>query len=183
MSGWRGICLAIILLIASIGVALGASALQHQTLEIPWTALDPTTQQRLRDVTEHAILFRELHGIVVRSHRPVFEFLIEHPDFAATAGRVLGIIRDRIVKEREGRYWGDDNHGATGTFELVYAAPGQRVYLSEGTFVKRLFPTIYGRIVLVMAYEYQTDQAGESLVVNHIRGYLRIDNPILGVLA
>jgi hypothetical protein len=113
----------------------------------------------------------------------VFDFLIEHPDFAAAAGRTLGIIRDRIVKEREGLYWGDDNHGATGTFELVYAASGQRVYLSKGTFVKRPLPTIHGRIVLVMAYEYQTDQGGESLVVNHIRGYLRIDNPILGVLA
>jgi hypothetical protein len=134
-------------------------------------------------VTEHAIFFRDLHGIEVKSSPTVFEYLIDRPDFAATAGRILGIVKYRIVKEREGLFWGDDAHGATGTFELMHAEAGKRVYLATGTFVKRFLPTIRGRIVLIIAFEPATDQAGGTSVINHVRGYLRIDNRILGILA
>jgi hypothetical protein len=119
----------------------------------------------LREVTEKAVFFRDVLGITIRSRQPVFDFLIEHPDFAATAGRILGTVQRRIVKEREGVFSGDDARGAT------------------GTFVKRFLPTIHGRIVLVMVYEHLTDQTGGSRVINHVRGYLRIDNATLGVLA
>ena len=65
----------------------------------------------------------------------------------------------------------------------MYAEAGRRIYLAKGTFVKRFLPTIHGRIVLVMVYEYRGDQTGGSGVINDVRGYLRIDNPILGILA
>jgi hypothetical protein len=137
----------------------------------------------VRDVTEHAIFFSDLHGITVKSSPTAFDYLINHPDFAATAGRIFGIVKYRIVKERDGIFWGDDAHGATGTVELMYAERGKWFYLATGTFVKRFLPTIYGRIVLVMAYEHRTDQTGKSLVINDVRGYLRIDNRTVGVLA
>ena len=170
-------------LAASMAAAWATTDGQGQKLDIPWNGLDPVSERRVRDVTEHAIFFRDLHEITVKSSPMVFDYLIDHPDFAATAGRVLGIVRYRIVKERDGVFWGDDAHGATGTFELMHAEPGRRIYLATGTFVKRFLPTIHGRIVLVMAYEHRIDQTGESLMINHIRGYLRIDNRILGILA
>jgi hypothetical protein len=170
-------------LVALMVAASGAADLSRQSLDIPWKRLDVAAQQRLREVTERAIFFRDVLGITVKSRQPVFDFLIEHPDFAATAGRTLGIVKYRIVQERDGVFWGDDAHGATGTFELIYAGPGKRIYLARGTFVKRFLPTIRGRIVLVMVYEHRTDQTGESRVINDVRGYLRIDNPVLGILA
>ena len=179
---WRELSGAMVMA-ASMAAAWGAADLQHQRLNIPWERLNLASQRRLREVTEEAIFFRDVLGIAVRSRQPVFDFLIEHPDFAATAGRILGIVKYRIVQEREGVFWGDDAHGATGTFELMYAEPGRRIYLAKGTFVKRFLPTIHGRIVLVMVYEHRTDQTGESGVINDVRGYLRIDNPVLGVLA
>ena len=175
---WRGLSGAMVM-----AAAWAATDLHHQRLDIPWERLDHASQQRLREVTEEAIFFRDVLGIAVKSRQPVFDFLIEHPDFAATAGRILGIVKYRIVHEREGVFWGDDAHGATGTFELMYAELGKRIFLAKGTFVKRFLPTIHGRIVLVMVYEHRTDQTGESGVINDVRGYLRIDNPILGILA
>jgi len=65
----------------------------------------------------------------------------------------------------------------------MYARPGKRIYLAKGTFVKRFLPTIHGRIVLVMVYEHLTDPTGGSRVINDVRGYLRIDNVPLDVLA
>ena len=171
------------ILVAAIAAAGAATDGQDQRLDIPWEGIAVASQQRVREVTEHAIFFRDLHGITVKSSPMVFDFLLDHPDFAATAGRILGIVKYRVVKERDGVFWGDDAHGATGTVELMHAGPGRRIYLATGTFVKRFLPTIYGRILLVMAYEHRTDQTGESLVINDVRGYLRIDNRILGILA
>ena len=182
MTTWRGLFGAT-LLVAAIAAAGAATDSQDQRLDVPWEGIAVASQQRAREVTEHAIFFRDLHGITVKSSPTVFDFLLDHPDFAATAGRILGIVKYRIVKERDGVFWGDDAHGATGTFELMYAERGKRVYLATGTFVKRFLPTIHGRILLVMAYEHRTDETGESHVINHVRGYLRIDNRILGILA
>jgi hypothetical protein len=138
MTKWCGL-VGVIMIAASIAAARAATDGQDQRLDIPWEGIAVASQQRVRDVTEHAIFFRDLHGITVKSSPMVFDYLIDHPDFAATAGRILGIV-------------------------------------------KRFLPTIYGRIVLVMAYEHRTDQTGESLVINDVRGYLRIDNRILGIL-
>ena len=182
MTKWRGISGAIVLA-ALMAAAWAGADRQDERLDIPWATLTLATQQRLRDVTDHAIFSRDILGITINSQHTVFDFLMEHPDFAATAGRILGIVKYRVVKEREGLYWGDDAHGATGTFELLHAERGKRIYLTKGTFVKRFLPTIYGRIVLVLVYEHQTDQTGESRVINDVRGYLRIDNLILGILA
>ena len=179
---WR-MALGAVLFTASMAAVWAAAELSRQSLDIPWERLDPASQQRLRDITEGSILSRDVHGITVKSRQPVFDFLIEHPDFAATAGRILGIVKYRIVQEREGVFWGDDAHGATGTFELMYARPGKRVYLARGTFVKRFLPTIYGRIVLVMTYEHRPDRTGDNRVISDVRGYLRIDNRVLGILA
>lgn len=153
------------LLVAAIAAAWAATDSQDQRLDIPWEGIAVASQQRVREVTEHAIFLRELHGIPVKSPPTVFDFLLDHPDFAATAWRILGIVKYRIVKKRDGVFWGDDAHGAT------------------GPFVKRFLPTIHGRILLVMGYEHRTDQTGESHVINRVRGYLRIDNRILGILA
>jgi hypothetical protein len=182
MTKWCGL-VGVIMIAASIAAARAATDQPHQSLDIPWEKLDPASQRRLREVTEKAVFFRDVLEITIRSRQPVFDFLIEHPDFAATAGRILGIVKYRIAKERDGVFRGDDAHGATGTSELMYAERGKRVYLAKGTFVKRFLPTIHGRIVLVMVYEHLTDQTGESRVINHVRGYLRIDNATLGVLA
>ena len=179
---WCGLSGATVLVVAVLATWATAD-LSRQRLDIPWERLDVAYQQRLREVTEQAIFSRDVLGLAVKSRQPVFDFLIEHPDFSATAGWTLGIVKYRVVQEQNGVYWGDDAHGATGTFELAYAEPGKRIYLARGTFVKRFLPTIHGRIVLVMAYEHRTDQAGEGVVMNDLRGYLRIDNRFLGILA
>lgn len=182
MTKWRRVAGAIALA-ASLGSAWAGGAGRDQRLDIPWEVLTLAAQQRLRDVTEHAIFSRDVLGITIRGQHAIFDFLVGHPDFAATAGRILGIIKYRVVKQREGLYWGDDAHGATGTFELLHAEQGKRIYLAKGTFEKRFLPIIHGRIVLVLNSQHLTDHIGESQVITDLRGYLRIDNRILGTLA
>ena len=182
MIRWRRLAGAIAL-VTSLGSAWAAVGGRDQRLDIPWDVLTLAAQRRLRDVTERAIFSRDVLGITVRSQHTIFDFLIGHPDFATTAGRILGIVKYRVEKQQEGLYWGDDAHGATGTFELLHAEQGRRIYLAKGTFEKRFLPTIYGRIVLVLVSHHATDQIGESRVITDVRGYLRIDNPFLGILA
>jgi len=164
-----------------LGVA--AAGLPPDRLDIPWEALDLASQRRLREVTDHAILSRDTVGVTVNSRQPIFDYLIDHPDVVADAGRVLKIVSYRVVKQREGLYWGDDGRGATGTFELIHVERGKRIYLSKGTFVKRLLPTIHGRMILIVAYDHRDGRHRHGQVITDVRGHVKIDNPILGVLA
>jgi len=160
-----------------------AAALPPDRLDIPWEALDLASQRRLREVTDHAMFSRDTVGVTVNSRQPIFDYLIDHPDVVAGAGRVLKIVGYRVVKRREGLYWGDDARGATGTFELIHVERGKRIYLARGTFVKRLLPTIHGRMVLIVAYEYRDGRLRHGQVITDVRGHVKIDNPILGLLA
>lgn len=101
MTTWRGLFGAT-LLVAAIAAAGAATDGQDQRLDVPWEGIAVASQQRVREVTEHAIFSRDLHGIQVKSSPTVFDFLLDHPDFAATAGKILGIVKYRIVKERDG---------------------------------------------------------------------------------
>jgi hypothetical protein len=166
-----------------IMLAVAAAGLPSDRLDIPWETLDHSSQRRLREVTDHAILSRDTVGVTVTSRRPIFDYLIDHPDVVAVAGRALKIVGYRVVKRREGLYWGDDARGATGTFELIHAERSKRIYLAEGRFVKRLLPTIYGRMVLVIAYDYRAGPTRLDQVITDVRGHVKIDNLILGVLA
>jgi hypothetical protein len=121
MTTWRRLFGAT-LLVAAIAAAGAATDGQDQGLDVPWEGIAVASQQRVREVTEHAIFSRDLHGIPVKSSPTVFDFLLDHPDFAATAGKILGIVKYRIVKEWNG-------------------VLGGRCPCTTGTFDKRLLPT------------------------------------------
>ena len=150
---------------------------------VPFERIPAAAQDRLRDVMDHAVFQRAVQGVTFRSHEPPFLYFLDHPDFAAAAARALGVARYRVEPRSGGTYWGDDGRGAKGIFEVVYADRGKRVVHAQGTYDKRWLPTIRARIVLILDFEHRTGSDGESYVTNDVKGYLRVDNPFLDVLA
>src|SRR4029450_14054913 len=88
--------------IAAAGVALGLllgavparsqemSVTLHQTSrqrDIPWDRLDLDAYELVREVVKGAAVAREVRDITFRSHKPVFDFLLAHPDLRACAAR------------------------------------------------------------------------------------------------
>jgi hypothetical protein len=150
---------------------------------VPFERIPPAAQERLRDVMDHAVFQRAVQGLTFHSYEPVFLYFLDHPDFAAAVARALGAAPYRVEPRSGGTYWGDDTRGAKGIFEVVYADRGKRVVHAQGTYDARWLPTIHGRIVLVLDFAHHTGPDGESYVTNNVKGYLRVDNPFLDVLA
>jgi hypothetical protein len=137
----------------------------------------------VQDVVDHAVFERTVHGLTFRSREPVFLYLLNHPDFAATVARVLGVAQYRVEQRSPNTYWGDDARGVAGTFEVVYADPRKRVVYAEGTYQTKWLPTIHARLVLVLDFEHRPGSDGRSYVTNHLTGFLRVDEPFLDALA
>ena len=150
---------------------------------VPFDRLSPPVQERLRDVTEHAVFEHTVRGLTFRSHESVFLYFLEHPDFAAAVARALGVAHYQVAARPDGTYWGDDARGAQGLIEVVYADPHKRVVLAQGTYDTKWLPTIRARVVLVLEFEHHTAADGRTYVINDVTGYLRVDNRFLDALA
>ena len=150
---------------------------------VPFDRLSPPVQERLRDVTDHAVFEHTVRGLTFRSHESVYLYFLDHPDFAAAVARALGVAHYQVAVRPDGTYWGDDARGAQGIIEVVYADPHKRVIHAQGTYDTKWLPTIRARVVLVLEFEHRTAADGRTYATNDVTGYLRVDNRFLEALA
>lgn len=143
---------------------------------IPFQLLKGEDRQKVREVVDHASLYREVKGVPFKSRRGVYEYFLDHPDFGASVARALGLAKYRVIKEGDGRYFMDDARGVKGHFQVLYADPKKRVFFAQGIYEKKLMPRIVGRMVIVLEFEHHLDGGGQSYVEHRLYGYLRVDN-------
>lgn len=168
--------------IATPPALAGEIALGPGASLIPWERLDEESFGLARDVVGQALVFRQVDGIAFRSRREVFDFLIEHPDFAADVARLLREGRYRVRRTPVG-FEADDGRGAHGFLRSLYADGDRRVFYLEGRYDPPLLPSIAGRLVLVLDTSHTTAPDGESYAEMRVAGYLRLDNALAEVLA
>lgn len=151
-------------------------------LKVPFEALSPFALGRVQAVLGQSIFAHRVEGIRYRSREEVFQFLLDHPDFAAAVARAVGVGEYRVIPTEEG-YWGDDARGATGEIRVLYAEPGRRLFHLRGRYDKRLLPTIEGQILVLFEFSHHLGPGGDTVAENRLTGHLRLDTPILGPLA
>ena len=108
----------------------------------------------------------------------VFEFLLDHPEFATHITRALKLARYRIWRGPEGGLWLDDGWGVRGTFAVVYAEPGLRLMHAQGAYQSAL-PDIKGRAVVALAYKFQPAAPGRSQVLTTLTSFVQIDSTVV----
>ena len=138
-------------------------------------------RQRLQHVTAAASVATRVEAPAFAARRDVFEYLLDHPEFASHATRALKVARYRIWRTREGLFL-DDGWGAKGHFEVVHAGPGIRVMYARGKYDQRWLPDITGEAVVVIEYGSRADRDGRSQVATAISGFVRIDNSVLAAM-
>ncbi len=163
-----GIALALILcgLLSTAGAAPSALLLPEQ--------IPPEERARLMRVAEAAAVSTHVDGEPFPSRPEVFEYLLDHPEFASHVTQTLKLARYRIWPTPEGLYL-DDGWGATGHFTLVYAARGTRVMYAWGQYKPRILPGIRGQAVVMLEYGFQP-AAGRDLVTSTITGFVKLDS-------
>jgi hypothetical protein len=152
----------------------------------PGAALPPdlpeAERDRLRQVTEHVSVAARWDGEAFLLRRDVFEFLLDHPEFATHVIRALEFGRYRIWREPDG-LWLDDAAGALVRFHLAHATPGSRLFYLQGRYRPPVLPSIHGRVVVVLEYAVEAAANGRSRITPAMASYVRIDNGFVDALA
>ena len=166
------------LMIAALSVADAHAAAPPLSVPAP---VAPGARAQLETVAKDPLVSMRVEGPQHAMRPEVFEYLLDHPDFASHVTRALGLARYRIWRASDG-LWLDDGWGTRGTFEVVYAAPGLRLYLARGAFEQRFLPEMRGEAVAMFEYDFKTDSDGRTLVASRATGYLQVDNRFLRAL-
>jgi hypothetical protein len=142
----------------------------------------PTAQRaEIEGVTKSAHLTTRVAAEPFLTRREIFEYLLDHPDFATHVTRALRLARYRIWNTPEGMLL-EDGWGLRGHFRVVYAANGTRVFHCKGEYQKALVPTIEGEAITTIEYAMAPAADGRTLVTPIVSGFVRIDHR-LAVLA
>ncbi len=160
-------------LLILVGSALAAPLAPTLPPDLP-----PAERLRLQQVTEQASVATRADGEPFVTRRDVFEYLLDHPEFATHVTRTLKLARYRIWREADG-LWLDDGWGATGQFSVVYAASGTRVMYARGRYKTWLLPTIHGQAVVVIEYAAQPGPDHRSLITTTVTGFVKLDSRLL----
>jgi hypothetical protein len=171
--------LALLGLIA-IGVVLGRARplVAQPTLPLP-PQVPPKERHRLEEIVKRAFASTQM-GLDPYPVRPeIFEYLLDHPEFASHITRALRAGRYKIWRDATtGALWLDDGWGVRGTFEIVYAAPGLRLMYAQGAYQSAL-PDITGRAVVALAYKLQPGAANRTQVATTLTSFVEIDSTVV----
>jgi len=138
------------------------------------------TRVRLSEVTEHATLSTRFEGEPFVGRLDVFEYLLDHPEFATHVTRTLRLARYRIWRTPEGLAI-DDGWGTVGTFEVVHTAPGIRVMHAQGEYQNRLLPNIRGQAVVMFDYGPRIVADNRHAIQTAVTGFVKLDSRVLSL--
>jgi len=159
-------------------VLLGGTGLvaAQPTLQFP-PQLPPKDRQQFEDIVKRAFASTrmELEPYVVRPE--IFEYLLDHPEFASHVTRALRAARYKIWREA-GSLWLDDGWGVKGAFAVAHAEPGLRLMHAQGAYQSSL-PDIKGRAVVALTYKFQPAPQGRQQVVTTLTSFVHIDSAVV----
>ena len=162
-------------------MALGLTEATRER-DIPWDRLDGDAYDLVRDVVHGAALAQEVRDITFRSRKPVFDYLLDNPDFAAEVARILRQGKYRIRRVGDG-YEADDGHGGRGTMRFLLNEEGRRVYYLQGKYDPPLLPTLTGRLVILLDAEHLDGPDGVTYCAMKFAGYLKLDGAMADAVA
>jgi hypothetical protein len=149
---------------------------------IPWDRLDLDSYELVRDVVKGAAVAREVRDITFRSHKPVFDFLFDHPDFAADVARILREGKYRV--RRVGTlYEADDGRGVRGVMKPLLSEEGRRLFYLEGRYDPPLLPPLSGRLVILIDTEHLDGPDGVTYCAMKFSGFLKLDSLVADAFA
>ncbi|MGH7313905.1 MAG: hypothetical protein ACREJV_12085 [Candidatus Rokuibacteriota bacterium] len=158
-------------------VTAAAPAAGNPRIHLPTTV--PVSQRAVleRLATTADVATRvEAEPFLVRA--AVFEYLLDHPEFATHVARTLRLARFRIWNTPSGMVL-DDGRGLTGQFRIVYAANGTRLFHANGEYNTALLPTIRGQALTMIEYHTSPAPKGRVFVKPAVSGFVRLDNRVL----
>jgi hypothetical protein len=151
-------------------VTAGGAGVPLLPAEIP-----AAERARLVPIADQADVATQVEAAPFVARPEIFEYLLDHPDFASHLVRALRLARYKVVRTAQGLFL-DDGWGVTGHFWVVYAADGTRVVHARGQYNHVLLPTISGDAVTVIAYDATPAADGRSVFHTRFTGFVKLDS-------
>jgi len=136
---------------------------------------------RLQEVTADATISARALGEPFLARREIFEFLLDHLEFASHVTRALRVARYRVWRTPEGLVF-DDGWGALLNVSLVQATSGGRVIYAQGQYRQRLLPDINGEAVVMIEYDTTPAGDGRDLVSAAVTSYVKVESGFMSFL-
>ncbi len=161
---------------------LGSAAAQAVAPLLSLPRQVPSTERaRLEEIAKNSFASTRVEFEPYAVRPEVWEYLLDHPEFATHVTRALKVARYRIWHDGAD-LWVDDGWGVKGQFTIVHAERGMRVLYAHGQFEQKILPEIRGQAVGTLEYAFRRDDAGRTMVVTAASGYVQVDNPVLNAL-
>ena len=167
-------------IVASVALVLILAAVVVADMPSLPSGIPAAQRARLEAVAQAAAVSTHVEAEPFVARAEIFEYLIDHPEFATRVTRAVKAARYRIWREADGLHI-DDGWGTVGRFELVYAAGGTRVMHARGIYQKLLLPDIHGEAVVMIEYAIRPAADGKSLITSAVTGYVKLDSGFLTV--
>jgi hypothetical protein len=173
----RRLALVGLLALSIVGGAARSLAAQP-TLPIP-AQVPPKERHRLEEITRRPFASTQQDGEPYPARAEIFEYLLDHPEFASHVTRALKAARYKIWRDAStGALWLDDGWGVRGTFSIVYAEPGLRLIQAQGAYQSAL-PDIKGRAVVALSYKFQPAAPGRQQVLTTLISFVQIESGVV----
>jgi len=112
----------------------------------------------------------------------VFDYLLDHPDFATQVTRAMKLARYRIWRTADGLNL-DDGWGVTGLITPMYGDRGLRVVYARGRYEQSVLPDIRGQAVIVLRYADGPGPNGRPALATSMEVFAQLDSAMLATLA
>jgi hypothetical protein len=163
--------------LAGLAFAPVVPAEAQATLSLPGT-LPPEQRAKLEHLIKHAFASTRMELEPYPARAEVFEYLLDHPEFASHLTRALRAARYKIWREADGM-WLDDGWGVKGRFNLVRAERGMRLMYAVGAYEQPMLPDIRGDALVAITYEFRPDARGRTLAATTVRAFVQLDSRML----
>ena len=163
-----------------ISLTLGASSVRAAPVVTLPMEMAADERARLERIADAAAVAARVDTEPFLTRREIFDYLLDHPDFASHVTRTLRLGRYKIWKTPEGMYL-DDGWGATGHFVVVHAAARRRVMYARGAYRQAVLPAINGEAVVMIEYDATPAGDGRDRVRATVSGFVKLDSAALSM--
>ncbi|MDR2706052.1 MAG: hypothetical protein LBC02_09770 [Planctomycetaceae bacterium] len=164
--------------------SIATSNLEQEILEstkkIPWNALSPQVQNKVRYVVSEHSLFRRMPQQKIYADPEMFQFLSEHPDLVVGFWEKLGVTQISLQELNKDQFIMKETTGTTAVAEVVYRTKDICIVYAKGLYKGPFLVRSYdGEVVLILRNRFMRDANNEPVIVCDLDAFIRIDH--LGV--
>lgn len=172
-------CAFVLLTGALLRPALGAGGEGAPVLP---PGVPPAELARIEKVLAQATVSARVETAPYPLRLDVFDYLLDHPDFATQVTRALKLARYRIWRTADGLNL-DDGWGVTGLITPMYGGRGLRVIYGRGRYEQGVLPDIRGQAVILLRYADGPGPSGRPTLATSMEVFAQLDSVMLATLA